>query len=121
MRADQVIPKPCKGGGQMRSALYYPHTEIQSENLLKSSLLLWDRLEFIVPDPEYKPWYSNPMMERAVELFGVNRYPSARDKKLAHDHVEELATRPLPEPFFYRTSIFEPYEIYPQKFMEETW
>jgi hypothetical protein len=58
----------------MRSALYYPHTELRqanppvvasgggaggsggdsagSEQLLKRSLLLWDDLEFIVPYPE---------------------------------------------------------------------
>lgn len=105
----------------MRSALYYPHTQIQSERLLKTSLVMWDQLEFIVPEPDYKPRYTNPLFDRAIELFGVQRYPSQQDKRQAHEVIEELATRPLPEAFFYRGVHHENYEIYPQKFMPETW
>ena len=33
----------------MRSVLCYPHTKIRSEKLLKTSLLLWDKVSFIAP------------------------------------------------------------------------
>jgi hypothetical protein len=107
----------------MRSALYYPHTHIRSENLLKTSLLMWDQLEFIVPSVGYKPHYHNkPLFERALEIFGVPRCPSEQDKHNAHDFIEDLATAPsLPEPFFYRHTDPEPFAIYPEKFMPETW
>jgi hypothetical protein len=42
----------------MRSALYYPHTDIRSETLMKSALLTWDRVHTIFPYKEYKPNYS---------------------------------------------------------------
>lgn len=41
----------------MRSAIYYPRTEIHSEPLMRSSLLLWDKLHTIVPDRTYHPDY----------------------------------------------------------------
>src|ERR1700692_1056735 len=84
----------------MRTALYFPHTEIRSQNLLKTSLLLWDKLEFIVPSPNYVPYYENTTVARAIELIGVQRYPSESEKQEAHDLVEDLATRKLPDIFF---------------------
>ncbi|WP_457798306.1 hypothetical protein [Methylocystis sp. S23] len=106
----------------MRSALYYPHTKLESQSLLKTSLLMWDHLEFIVPYPEYNTSYRNKDIERAIELFGVQRCPSKTDKSKAHDIIEDFATRPLPDAFFYRTNHQDRYyEIYPQKFMGETW
>jgi hypothetical protein len=84
----------------MRSALYYPHTKLESQSLLKTSLLMWDHLEFIVPYPEYNTSYRNKDIERAIELFGVQRCPSKTDKSKAHDIIEDFATRPLPTPFF---------------------
>ena len=43
----------------MRSALYYPHTEIRSVPLLKTAMLLWDHVEFIVPYSGYRPHYKD--------------------------------------------------------------
>lgn len=108
---------------QMRSALYYPHTEIKSENLLKTALLLWDRLEFIVPWHNYKPTYADAKFSEAIELIGSNRYPSDSEKRQAHEIIEDFATRKLPEPFYYRTTSrsHEDYEVYPQKLAYETW
>lgn len=106
----------------MRTALYFPHTEIRSQSLLKTSLLLWDKLEFIVPYPEYKPYYENATVAKAVELIGVQRCPSKSEKQEAHDLVEDLATRTLPDAFYYRPAINDgAYEVYPQKFLESTW
>ena len=53
----------------MRSALYYPHTEIRSEGLLKTSLMLWDRLHVIVPFADYQPYYYSPEATKSFELI----------------------------------------------------
>lgn len=106
----------------MRSALYYPHTEIQSKTLLKKSLLLWDRLEFIVPDKGYRPYYTDPEVSEAIELIGVQHCPTNDEKKLAHDHIEDFGTGTLPAAFYYKSQIgVQDYEIYPQKLFPETW
>jgi len=47
-----------KGENAVRSALYYPHTEIKSENLFKTALLLWDQVYVIAPWPNYEPRYT---------------------------------------------------------------
>ena len=58
----------------MRSALYYPHTAPNSEDIVKTALLLWDRLEFIVPWEHFRPHYKNRQIARAMELIGAPRY-----------------------------------------------
>jgi hypothetical protein len=107
----------------MRTALYFPHTELQSQSLLKTSLLLWDRLEYIVPDDKYRPNYKDNSAARAIELIGVPRIPSQSEKQEAHGLVEDLVTRALPEAFYYRQSDADGdyYDIYPHKFLPETW
>jgi len=112
----------------MRSALYYPHTEIENVELSNTALLLWDQLEFIVPYREYKPDYKDPLVAEAVELIGVKHSPSDEEKKQAHEYIEDFVTRTLPEPFYYirqpKKGIIAPtpqYEIWPQKFLEKTW
>jgi hypothetical protein len=107
----------------MRSALYYPHTEIRSEGLLKTSLMLWDRLLVIVPFADFKPHYDSPESRKSFELIGKCHSPSDSEKKQAHDLVEDFATRPLPDAFSY-FSVQDPneiYEVYPQKLLPETW
>lgn len=109
----------------MFSALYYPHTELSTrsvtgQRILKRALLMWDRLEFIVPDPGYKPHYSDPLVAEAIEVIGVNHYPNDEEKAEAHNRIEELVTRPnVPEIFLYTGS--DPYQVYPQKFLPDTW
>jgi hypothetical protein len=110
---------------EQRSALYYPHTQLpvheaSGQRILKRALLMWDHLEFIVPDPKFKPNYSDPIVAEAIDLIGKNHYPNAQEKTAAHEQIEELITRPnLPEVFYYKGS--EPYEMYPTKFPQETW
>jgi hypothetical protein len=108
----------------MRSALYYPHTEIRSKNLLKTSLLLWDRLEFIVPFDGYRPRYDDREVSEAIELFGVQRTPTVQEKREVHTEIEDLVTRQLPQVFYYEEGgrfSYSDYEIYPQKLLPETW
>jgi len=107
----------------MRSALYYPHTEIQNVELLKTALLLWDRIHFIVPDPDYRPEYNDRLVGEAIEIVGQPHFPSDDEKKQAHEQIEAFVAQPLPPPFYYRrqdrASQYD-YEIYPQKFYAET-
>lgn len=113
------------GEMDMRSALYYPHTEIHTERLLKTSLLLWDRVHVIVPYESYLSHYSVPDHQRAHDILCVNHSPSESSKRLVHTFVEDFATRPqLPDAFFYRNlgeCEIPRYEVYPQKLLEETW
>lgn len=74
----------------MRSALYYPHTRIRSEELLKTSLLLWDKVRFITPWPEFDVKYGNPTVQEAVELIRENHYPSESEKRQAHSLIKDL-------------------------------
>ena len=107
----------------MRLAIYYPHTHLQSETLLKSSLLLWDRLEFLAPEPYFNPQYG-PEFKEAIELFGHYRHPTEQEKREVHALVEDFATGPLPEALFYRPQQQQhhaEYGIYAQKFLPETW
>jgi hypothetical protein len=77
----------------MRSALYYPHTEVENAGLLKTALLLWDQLEFIVPYPEYEFSYQDRLVAEAVELVGVKHSPSDEEKKQAHEYIEDFVTQ----------------------------
>lgn len=110
----------------MRSALYYPHTRIQNEELLKTALLLWDQLELIVPDPGYKGIYHDKRIAKAVEMIGVAHFPTEAEKKQAHERIKDFCderTGPLPEAFFYQSrKPFDPdFGIYPEKLLDETW
>jgi len=81
---------------------------------------MWDHLEFIVPFPKFKGRYSDPLVAEAIEVIGKNRCPNEEEKRDAHERIEELITRPqLPEVFLYEGT--DPYEVYPQKFLPETW
>ncbi len=113
----------------MRSALYYPHTTIEDEALVKTALILWDRLEFIVPWRGFRPDYDSRDIARAMELIGSPHCPDDAEKKKTHKHIEEIINRRLPPQFYFskntrtNTSVrrHEHYEIYPQKLMPQTW
>ena len=107
----------------MRSALYYPHTRIKRGSLWKTALLLWDTVHTIVPWPEYKPTYEDHLLSEAYELIGVAHYPDAQEKRLAHEFVEDFATRPLPRAFGVKSALehADMYELYPGKLLPKTW
>ena len=112
----------CDRLGCVRSALYYPYTSIHSENLIRTSLLLWDRVHIMVPWEGFRPDYHDRDHARALELVGVHRVPSHEEKKQAHEIVEDFCTRPLPEPFSY-ASKGHPHDwpVYPEKLLPDTW
>ncbi len=60
------------------TALYYPHTVIRSRNLIKTSLLLWDSVECIVPKRGWKleTPFSEKAYNEATELIVHSRVPN---------------------------------------------
>jgi hypothetical protein len=107
----------------MRSALYYPHTKIRSEALLKTALLLWDELHIVAPRQHYRPRYDSTEQNEAFEIIGRCHYPTEIEKHQTHDLVEDFATRRLPDAFTYRASdtSTEHYAVYGEKLLPETW
>ena len=66
----------------MRSAIYYPRTEVQDRQLMQSSLLLWDQLYTIVPEKPYTPNYGKRLdMAEAWELIGETLRPQLLAEK----------------------------------------
>src|SRR5258708_34951263 len=106
----------------MRSALYYPHTQIKSEQLLKTSLLLWDQVNIIAPWENYRPKYDNPIAAEAFAIIGKCHHPSEGEKKHAHRLIQDFLKRPLPAAFYYSSSDGpdNSYDIYPQKMLPDT-
>lgn len=106
----------------MRSAFYYPYTSLHSEDLIRTSLLLWDRVHIMVPWEGFHADYRNRDHARALELVGVHHVPSIEEKKQVHEFVEDFATRPLPEPFSYVSKDHRAdWPIYPEKLLPDTW
>lgn len=108
----------------MRTALYFPHTEVRSKNLIHTALLMWDQLETIVPWQSYKPEYADPDVAQAMEIIGCPRTPSAVEKRAVHKLVEDLLDGDVPETFRYSPESGErdyTYEMWPQKLLGETW
>jgi hypothetical protein len=104
----------------MRSALYYPNTALD-ENLLKTSLLLWDEVHVIVPWPEFEPYYESRDARDAFSLVGRCRCPSDEEKSQVHELVEDFVTRPLPRAFTYRSNSPEIHGVYAEKVLPDTW
>jgi len=115
----------------MLKALYYPHTEIRSETILKNALLLWDSIETIVPFRGWKPSrvHGDKLFREAVDLVVQPRVPTARERSAADAQLRWLIqTGFLPS---VRIAIEEQrrvdrdftteYLIDPQKLLKKTW
>jgi hypothetical protein len=90
---------------------------------MQSSLLLWDQLHTIVPDPNYAFHYdSETDMAAAWELIGARLCPS--DLQRAHTAIERTLESGVPTDLQYVAQVdrpADPYEVWPQKFSAETW
>lgn len=115
------------------TALYYPYTVLLGDNpnpnarttsLLKTALLMWDHLEFIVPDEAYDLNYksSNPLYQRAMRVIGEKVVPDGTQKRLAHRFIENLANSNLPPNFRWENErhVGDAYQVYPAKFLGDT-
>lgn len=106
----------------MSSGLYYPHSAIENDSILLTALLLWDDVEFIVPQPGFHRSAGNSTRDRTVELIGKSITPSDDEKQRAHVRILALAESDLPPEFK-----FDPanpnlgYQIFPSKFLPQTW
>lgn len=110
----------------MRSAVYYPRTTVHSRPVMQSSLLLWDQLHTIVPEPHHVPdYHDNDGMAEAWELIGANLVPSEAQKQRTHDAIETtLRAGRLPPHLYWVGEVDQPqdpYEIWPQKLSMRTW
>jgi hypothetical protein len=90
--------------------------------LMKTALLLWDRVEYICPNNFVPTPYHDKLMAEAAELITHQHVPSTSEKRAAHKEVTRLLSKPLPEWFLFEPkSPISPYEILPGKFYNETW
>jgi hypothetical protein len=109
----------------IRSALYYPHTDVRSEAIMKSALLTWDKLHTIVPRPEHAPHFDrNKAMARAWEMIGDQVVPQKDEKDIAHASIVDLLEQGVPNELRYlkeRDVGEHLYEIYPEKLALDTW
>ena len=106
----------------MYTALYYPHITIRNGDLIKTALLLWDNVEYIVPDKYVRARSHDRNIQEAFELITKPHLPTLSEKRRAHELIVQMVNSGLPDWF-----LFSPnnehliYEIYPQKFLPETW
>ena len=107
----------------MQTAIYYPHTTPASSQILRTALLLWDEVEFIVPWEGFVPHHANSQVAEIVELIGRQRVPSHEAMRLAHDRIEEFATQPLPDAFRYQSTEkdVQSHYMFARKLLPETW
>jgi hypothetical protein len=108
----------------MRTALYFPHTEVRSRKIIQTALLLWDNLEYIVPYSSYRPSYKSLQIAEAMEIMGVPRTPTDEEKGRLHAWVEDLIRGGAPETFRYSPrsgTQDKAYEMWPQKLAGDTW
>jgi hypothetical protein len=107
------------------AATYYPHTQIQSEGLLKTALLLWDHVDCVVPTGPLPQTKLPARLEEATELVVRPRKPRPAEQERVHSRLRELLRNGIPgwldlnpeTPQWAR----RPYLIYPNKLGHETW
>jgi hypothetical protein len=109
----------------IRKALYYPHTTVDSEEILKTALLTWDHLEYIVPWEGFSPDYRSKNAARAMEMIGKEKCPTAEEKEETHGRIKQLVEGDVPDIFYFTDDYASrdqiAYEVYPQKFHKKTW
>jgi hypothetical protein len=110
----------------MLNALYYPHTDITNETILKNALLLWDAVETIVPRRGWRPhrFDGNPLLNEAVDLVVRPRVPTDAEREEAH----KALLGAIESGYLFSLSQATPrgfpsreYLIYPEKFIGHTW
>lgn len=111
----------------VRTALYYPHTGIRTIDLLKTSLLLWDHVEYITP-PGYHPplrprdviFENRNVVQEAMEFILVRHEPTEEEQDRTHSVVERLLKSDIAT-WLQEETIQEPYLILPGKLAERTY
>ena len=84
-------------------ALYYPEWGISDPLFLAESLLYWDRIACIVPNPDFRPRPKHEdgeiqkIMEEAHEQFVFPLVPTDDQKKRTHERIKAFAEHDPPE------------------------
>lgn len=106
----------------MHSALYYPFTGPERESFVKTSLFLWDTVDFIVPFHDFMPRGRSRDETEALEIIARPYVPTNADKKNAHEEFEKICEAEIADQFIFNLSSPErAYNFYPQKLLPETW
>ncbi len=108
----------------METALYYPYTTVRTKGVLKNGLLLWDRLECIVPsDGQFsRRRYKSKVYNEAFDLLVHDHKPTREEKTKAHAQVKTFLQE-APPASFLQDAISQGggYLIYPGKLERHTW
>lgn len=111
------MPLPAHTG------LCYPHSHVYDERVLKTALLLWDNLEWIVPRTNYAPDEEPPPRDaaEALGIIGKQHVVSEEAKRLAHAQIMRLANGRLPEWLLFDVNDRKSsYVAYEDKFLYKT-
>ena len=68
---------------------------------MKTALLLWDNVGFIVPDADFSPYGDTAETQEALEIIGRTYVPTEKDKKDAHRELEGICNDRLPETLYF--------------------
>lgn len=108
----------------MHSALYYPHTTIRSTSLVRTALLTWDRLEWIVPFHGFPREFANRDIAEAMEIIGTPRVPDDQEKGATHDFIEDMLKAGVLDTFKYEPAHGrgeQDYGLWSAKLAHRTW
>lgn len=108
------------------SALYYPHTHFTDQNLIKNSLLLWDKVSYIVPTENWmRTSFSEKVYNEALDILAEPIVPADEEKKQVHERVAGLIKIGIPKGMRLEAARSKEhaatYPVYPEKLGEETW
>jgi hypothetical protein len=108
------------------SALYYPHTRLRTESLLKNALVVWDHVYCIVPKSSFQAApHAGPLVQRAMELIVRNRIASDAEKRLVETRIRDAVRDGIPN--WMRGKLADTarnhggYLVHPEKLAEGTW
>ncbi len=118
----------------LQRALYYPHTDIANEAIIKNALLLWDQVETIVPSKMWRPEMGsrNPRRQHAqpkwfreaAEIVVERRVPNETERELAHEVLSKMVSDGTIHALAMKGAVpwrSQEYLIYPEKFLHRTW
>jgi hypothetical protein len=105
------------------SALYYPHTTIADEGLLRVALLMWDRVSFIVPWKGFIAGReSRSTVRAAIEVVGEEVVVEQSAKDAVYKELQALVAKPIPKWLTLRAAplaeleiLKHEFDLYPEK------
>jgi hypothetical protein len=104
------------------TALYFPHVHIADPELVRSSLLLWDKLYYIAPSAQMLPYDddSPPELARALDVIARPHVPSEAEQQSAHDLTVKAVHNTSPVDWRGDQSTHFNFGVYEGKFLHRT-